>query len=125
MYPDKFYLSRRWEHLRARVLRRDHYECQWSKRYKAVPDPAECVHHIFPREHFPEYEWEPWNLISLSIKGHNRMHDRETHELTREGYELLYRTARKQKIENVDELLASHGMDVPRPVQKFFRGPLA
>ena len=94
MYPDDFYLTKRWEQMRLRILRRDRYECQWSKRYKAVPDQAECVHHIFPLEYFPEYKWEPWNLISLSMQAHNRMHDRETHELTREGYELLYRTAR-------------------------------
>lgn len=125
MYPDDFYLTKRWEQMRLKILRRDRYECQWSKRYKAVPDQAECVHHIFPLEYFPEYKWEPWNLISLSMQAHNRMHDRETHELTREGYELLYRTARKQKIENVDELLMSRGIKVPRPVRNFFRGPLA
>ena len=57
------------------------------------------MHHIFPRTEFPEYEWEPWNLISLSATQHNRMHVRQTDQLTAAGAELLRRTARQQGIE--------------------------
>ena len=71
--------------------------CQYYKRYGKARQ-ADTVHHIFPREVFPQYEWEPWNLIALSNKAHNKMHDRDTRELTREGLDLLIRTARRQGI---------------------------
>ena len=68
------YDSVRWKRLARMVMRRDGYMCQLSKRYgKAVP--AEVVHHIFPVDEFPEYAYEPWNLIALSRKMHNTLHD--------------------------------------------------
>lgn len=60
---------------------------------------ADTVHHIFPRDEFPAFEWMPWNLISLSATAHDRLHDRKTQELTEEGVALLRRTARRQGIE--------------------------
>lgn len=63
------------------------------------------MHHIFPREFFPEYQWESWNLISLTKEMHNSLHDRTTDRLTLDGIALLRRTARKMHIENVDELI--------------------
>lgn len=94
----EFYNSKKWERKRAAVLRRDGYMCRQSKRYgKRIP--ATTVHHIFPREHFPEYSLAGWNLISLCAEEHNKMHDRATHELTEYGMELLRRTARQQGIE--------------------------
>lgn len=56
------------------------------------------MHHVFPREEYPEYQWQAWNLISLSGEMHNRLHDRVTNELTDEGIELLKRVARKNNI---------------------------
>lgn len=97
-YIDPFYKSKRWEKKRALILRRDGYMCQHFKRYgKAIQ--ADMVHHIFPREDYPEYEWESWNLISLSNKAHNMMHDRDSHELTALGKDLMMRTARKFRID--------------------------
>jgi len=97
---DSFYKSRRWERLRSVILRRDGYQCQISRRYgKHIQ--ADTVHHIFPREEFPEYQWEAWNLVSLAGDVHNRLHDRVTNALTDEGAELLRRTARRR------------GLDVP------------
>ena len=94
---DPFYRSRRWERLRESVLRRDGYMCQESKRYgKQVQ--ATTVHHIFQRDEYPEYEWEPWNLISLCDKAHNEMHDRMTGKLTENGKRLLDRTAIEHNI---------------------------
>lgn len=93
---DPFYSTGRWKHLRQAILRRDSYQCQMSKREKFLPDPATVVHHILPREIFPEFQWSPWNLISLSAAAHNRMHDRETDRLTREGINLAMKTARKR-----------------------------
>lgn len=94
---DRFYKSARWRRLREAVLRRDGYMCQVSKRYgKRVQ--ATTVHHVFPREEFPEYQWEPWNLISLAGDVHDEMHDRATWALTGKGVELLKRIARKNGV---------------------------
>lgn len=95
---DPFYKSRRWLKLREAVLRRDGYRCQEARRYGKRAE-ASTVHHVFPRELFPEYQWEPWNLVSLSAEAHGRMHDRVTGELTDKGAELLRRVARRQGID--------------------------
>lgn len=85
------YKARRWERLRAQVMRRDGYRCQLSKRYgKSVP--ADLVHHIYPIDEFPEYAFEPWNLISVSRAAHNKLHDRDSDKLTAEGVALMRRT---------------------------------
>lgn len=102
---DPFYDSIAWRRLRQKVLRRDHYMCQITKRYGRLVE-AQTVHHIFPREFFPEWQLSPWNLISLTFEAHHSMHDRENDRLTAEGLELLRRTARLNHIENVDELIA-------------------
>lgn len=93
-----YYNTDRWEHLRQSILRRDKFMCQDAKRYGRMV-PAELVHHILPREYFPEYQWEPWNLISLSNKAHEEMHYRTTRDLTKKGMEWAVRTARKQNID--------------------------
>lgn len=92
------YKSKRWKRIRQAVLRRDGYECQISLRYGKHVD-ADTVHHIFPADRFPEYQWEPWNLISLSREVHNSLHDRDTKELTAEGRRLMERTARRRNID--------------------------
>ena len=94
---DPFYKTARWLRLRAVILRRDGYMCQASRRYGRRVQ-ADTVHHIFPREIYPEYQYDTWNLISLSAEAHNRMHDRVTGALTKEGFELMRRTARRQGI---------------------------
>ena len=94
---DKWYESPKWQRLRARILRRDNYQDQELKRYGKIRQ-AEVVHHIFPKNDFPEYAYEPWNLISVSRATHNTFHDRDTDELTEKGIELLRRTCRKQGI---------------------------
>ena len=95
---DPFYRSRRWEKLRAAVLRRDGYMCQESRRFGKRAE-ATTVHHIFPRDEFPEYQWEPWNLVSLAGDVHDQMHDRVSGALTQRGAELLRRMARKNGVE--------------------------
>ena len=95
---DPFYRSKRWERLRAAVLRRDGYMCQESRRYGKRVE-ATTVHHVFPREEFPEYQWEPWNLVSLAGDVHDQMHDRTSGALTQRGAEWLRRVARKRGIE--------------------------
>lgn len=92
------YKESRWVSLRRKVLYRDHFTDQYLKRYGKFKS-AEMVHHIFPVEDFPEYQFCEWNLISLARSTHNMMHDRNTNELTDIGKELLLRTARQNKIE--------------------------
>lgn len=97
-HVDPFYKKRRWELLRAAILKRDGYRCQLSKRYGKRVE-ANTVHHIFPRDLFPEYQWDPWNLISLARDVHDTLHDRATGDLTEKGAELLRRTARRRGME--------------------------
>ena len=101
---DPFYKSTRWKKLRQRILRRDGYLCQLSKRTGRFIQ-ADVVHHIFPRESFPEFQWESWNLISLCGEQHNRLHDRDTRQLTEEGINLAAMTVRKNGIQDADKLL--------------------
>ena len=102
-----FYKSGKWIETREYVLRRDGYKCQLSKRYGKNRE-AEVVHHIFPRREFPEYAFSDWNLISLTRREHNRLHDRDTDELTEAGAELLRRTARKNNIKIPDKYLKTN-----------------
>ena len=92
------YKSKRWESKRKYILARDGYMCQWSKRYGRMLQ-ADTVHHIFPVEDFPQYQWCDWNLISLHHSVHDAMHYRTTRELTEKGKELMRITARKRGIE--------------------------
>ena len=85
------------------ILRRDKYQCQISKRYGKRVE-ANTVHHIFPRDAYPEYEWKMWNLISVSQEAHNELHDRNTGALSGKGIELLIRTARYRNM-NIDQQL--------------------
>ncbi|MBR5013479.1 MAG: HNH endonuclease [Bacteroidales bacterium] len=91
------YNSKRWDRIRKVILQRDDYLDQIEKRFGRRVE-ATTVHHIFPREYFPQWGYEPWNLISLSNKTHNQMHNREDHKLTNEGWKLLEKTARENGI---------------------------
>ena len=94
---DPWYKQSRWKTKREHILRRDGYMCQLSKRY-GINRPADMVHHVFPRDEFPEYAWSDWNLISLTNAMHDRLHDRSTRALTDDGVKLLRRIARKNNI---------------------------
>lgn len=94
---ETFYNQKRWIRLRERILRRDKYVCQVSKRYGKITE-GNTVHHIFPRDDFPEYQYEPWNLITVSASTHDRLHERNSQTLTEQGIDLLVRTARKHGI---------------------------
>lgn len=92
---------KRWEELRQYVLRRDRYLDQVALRYGKRIE-ANTVHHVFPRELYPQYTYCAWNLVSVSHATHNKLHVRDSHKLTAKGWELLVRTARKNKIELPD-----------------------
>ena len=97
MTRSEFYVSEKWKRKRLAILKRDGYIDQIEKRYGKTKE-ATIVHHIFPLAEYPEYRMSDWNLISVSMGTHNRLHDRETDELTDMGVELLIRTARKNNI---------------------------
>ena len=79
MWPG--YKSPRWEKLRCAILRRDGYRCREAARY-GLSVEATTVHHVWPVEDYPQWAWQPWNLIALSQLNHNAMHDRVTGKLT-------------------------------------------
>ena len=85
------YRDKRWIHVAGLAMRRDGYMCQLSKRYGQARQ-AEVVHHIYPVDEYPEYAYCLWNLISLTRKQHNRLHDRTTGALTAAGIALQRRT---------------------------------
>ena len=84
---DPFYKSAKWKKKRETILRRDGYSCQMSKRY-GKQLAADTVHHIYPRGEYPQYAFCDWNLISLSRKWHNALHNRENDSLTVLGEKL-------------------------------------
>lgn len=89
MYNDK-----RWEKKRAVILRRDAYKCQECKRYGKCR-PGDHVHHVYPVEQYPDERYNDCNLITLCQKCHNRMHDRDSHELTAYGKQLQMRMKKR------------------------------
>jgi 5-methylcytosine-specific restriction endonuclease McrA len=99
-----FHWSNEWKAKRKKILARDSYRDQWEARYGRNVN-ADTVHHIFPVEWFPEYKMASWNLISLSTKTHNMMHDRASGALTEAGMTLADRVARKyERWEDLDRL---------------------
>ena len=72
-----FYKSQAWKHLRANIIRRDHYLCQDCLKSNRFT-PADEVHHII--ELTPEnisdesISLNPGNLVSLCRSCHQRRH---------------------------------------------------
>ena len=76
---DPFYTSAAWRAVREQALLRDHYICQKCLKKAEMgklftPHPATMVHHIKPRQLFPELELELDNLGSLCDACHNEEH---------------------------------------------------
>lgn len=95
---DPFYKTARWERLRQHALRRDCYMCQCCKANNRMVE-AQCVHHVFPRDAWPQYQYEPWNLLSLCNDCHNEMHDRKTDALSIKGMIIMRSLAESRGIE--------------------------
>ena len=96
---DDFYGSKRWKTKRAHILRRDGWLDQVAIR-DGVHIEADTVHHILPREEWPQYEWCDWNLISVNnnLTHKGRLHQKFTGKLTKFGKMLMNETALKQGI---------------------------
>ena len=89
------YKDKKWLRKRQSILRRDNYLCRECKRYGKTT-PADTVHHIKPLEYYPELFLFNQNLISLCASCHNKMHDRDTRELTATGLALWKRIFREE-----------------------------
>ena len=78
------YKTTRWKKKRQVILKRDDYLCRECKRYGKTTE-AKTVHHAIPVEERPELAFENKILISLCGPCHDKMHDRNTNELTALG----------------------------------------
>lgn len=93
-----WYSSKRWKEKRKHILFRDKWKDQVALR-DGVTIEATVVHHILPREEYPQYAWCDWNLISVSQETHKkRLHEKYTGKLTKLGKALMYETAAKNNI---------------------------
>ena len=93
-----WYATKRWKEKRKHILLRDKWIDQVALR-DGMKIEANTVHHILPREEYPQYAWEDWNLISVSQETHKkRLHEKYTGKLTKLGKSLMYETASLQGI---------------------------
>lgn len=93
---DPFYKNKRWQRKREVVLRKNEYLCKESKQYGRHV-AAEVVHHIYPRDKYPELAYEEWNLLPVTNKIHNTFHDRENDEVIGRG--LYWQQKRKREFD--------------------------
>lgn len=94
MKDDRFLWSKQWQIKRLNILRRDEYTDQYLLKTSGRMVNADVVHHILPKEEFPQYALCDWNLISLSANTHNRIiHNCRSGKLTNEGRKLMFETA--------------------------------
>lgn len=87
---DMDYNGKKWKRKRAKILKRDRYIDKVAARYGKTVE-ATIVHHIYPSDEYPQYEWEDWNLISVSFETHNKLHNRNDGSLSKEGEALKER----------------------------------
>jgi len=70
---DPFYLTGRWKAFATKIRRRDKYTCQLCIKYGKRVE-GNIIHHIKPREEYPELAYDPENCVTLCEACHNRMH---------------------------------------------------
>jgi 5-methylcytosine-specific restriction endonuclease McrA len=71
-----FYISKAWLHLRAEVLKEQHYECQFCKA-KGLYVPADTVHHKRAVRDAPWLALTKSNLIAVCDDCHYNIHHRK------------------------------------------------
>lgn len=94
MQAQDIYSTRRWKKKREHILRRDGWLDQVALR-DGIKLEADTVHHILPREDWPQYQWADWNLIAVNgrITHKGRLHEKYSGKLTRLGKQLMRETA--------------------------------
>ena len=102
---DQFIWSEKWREKSQKVLRRDNYLDQYVLQKENRAIPADMVHHILPRESFPQYAMEDWNLIAVSRSTHNKILHTIKGKLTRAGKALMYETAWRNGIKMTEKIL--------------------
>ena len=102
---DEFLWSAQWRYKAHSILRRDGYIDQYILKTTGRTEAAEVVHHMLPREDFPQYAMEDWNLISLSRRTHNKIIHTVKGKLTNEGKKLMFETAFKNNIKLQEKIL--------------------
>lgn len=85
------YGGSKWKKKREHILRLDGYKDRIELLYGRTVE-AQIVHHIYPAEEYPQWQWCDWNLISVSKATHNRLENRTTKKLTALGQALQDRT---------------------------------
>lgn len=96
---DPFYTSGAWRAVRQLALERDHFYCQdclrlWEMGKLDKPKTAAMVHHLLPREKYPELELDLDNLISLCDAHHNQRHPERGFQPERKARESARRCVR-------------------------------
>lgn len=102
---DEFIWSEQWRRKANSILRRDGYIDQYILKTTGRMIEANLVHHILPRDEFPQYAMEDWNLISLNKRTHSRIIHTIKGKLTNEGRKLMMETAFKQGIKLHEKIL--------------------
>ena len=103
---DSFLSSEKWRRKRENILRRDGYMDQIIFRKEGRMVPADHVHHIFPKEKYPQDAYADWNLISVCRDTHmRRLHNPISGQLTKEGKQLMNETAVLNNIQVTEKIL--------------------
>lgn len=95
---EKFVHSKAWKQKRQNILRRDGYIDQYALATNGQTREGNIVHHILPKEKFPQYALADWNLITVSTYTHIAVLHTKTGSLTKAGEALMYETAAKNGI---------------------------
>lgn len=85
--------SKKWKTKRQNILRRDGYVDQYELSTTGRTVPGNIVHHILPKEKYPQYAMEDWNLITVSEHTHRFILHNRNGSLTNAGYMLMRQTA--------------------------------
>lgn len=96
---EQFLQSKAWKTKRQNILRRDGYIDQYEKATTGKIKPGHIVHHILPKEQFPQYALADWNLTTVGTYTHRAVLHTRTGSLTKAGEALMRETAAKNGIQ--------------------------
>lgn len=90
---DAFLCSKKWRDKRQAILRRDGYIDQYVLATEGRTISGSIVHHILPKEKYPQYALCSWNLITVSPRTHSYILHNRNGSLTKAGHLLMCQTA--------------------------------